>query len=237
MIRSYSIGEMESLSGTNRRTISDYITKGLLTGPSHRGRGAVYSQRDLNVLHLLPRLRTLMKEEFGSLKAVATFLSQLSTPDIHALASRRSERAFVVEVRRLRVRRSMMELMPNLAPEHVDAVFEKITPEQICAIDAGRLQLGAVVDMRELLDQADEYDGESFDAFGSGAASANVAAEPGEVNLDDTDTLPGPALVAAAAAAAGQTADEDTKTLLATKLREIADRLDRVEQMLEAETE
>ena len=54
MIRSYSISELEGLTATNKRTIGDYVTKGLLAGPSHRGRGAVYSHRDLDVLKIIP---------------------------------------------------------------------------------------------------------------------------------------------------------------------------------------
>ena len=64
MIRSYTVDELEQMSGVTRRTISDYIAKGLLAGPSHRGRGARYPQADADALRVLPRVRTLMKKEF-----------------------------------------------------------------------------------------------------------------------------------------------------------------------------
>ncbi len=235
MIQSYSIGEMEQLTGTNRRTISDYITKGLLAGPSHRGRGAVYSQRDLNVLQLIPRLRTLMKAEFNSLKAVAGFVGQLGTSDIHTLANRRVERSFVVEVRRLRVRKALMAMMPHVSPERFDLVLDELSPEQICSIDAGRMQIGAVIDMARLFEDSGNaaYDGVKPSAHGNGHSQRS---------LDNTDLLPQPDLdfaakVAKEAASEIQSANTDyTKNLLALKLDEIANRLDRVERML-TETE
>jgi DNA-binding transcriptional MerR regulator len=155
MIRSYTMSELEQFTGVNKRTISDYVTKGLLSGPSHRGRGAVYSQRDFNVLRVIPKLRSLLKDEYGSLKSIAAFLTQLSVPDIQALASRDTERAFTVEVRRLRVRLSLIGMMPHVSPEKFDEVLSRLTPEQICSVDAGRVQLGTVIDLAKLfaLDQ------------------------------------------------------------------------------------
>ena len=49
-MRSYDLSELEAQSDLSRRTISDYVSRGLLSGPSHRGRGARYSQRDLDAL-------------------------------------------------------------------------------------------------------------------------------------------------------------------------------------------
>ena len=82
MIRTYTISELELMSGFTRRTISDYIAKGILAGPSHRGRGARYPQSDVDVLQLVPRIRTLMKKEFPDLKSISSFLRHLSNHDL-----------------------------------------------------------------------------------------------------------------------------------------------------------
>ena len=80
MIRSYTVNELEEISGCTRRMISDYISKGVLAGPSHRGRGARYPQKDLDVLTVLPRIRTLMKKEYPTLKEVPAFLVMTMHP-------------------------------------------------------------------------------------------------------------------------------------------------------------
>lgn len=245
MIRSYTINELEELTAINRRTISDYINKGLLTGPSHRGRGAVYSQRDLNVLQVIPQLRTLMKQEYGSLKSIAAFLSQLSVHDIHVLSSLETERSFIAEVRRLRVRLSLLDLMPYLAPEKIDEVLEALSPEQVCSVDTGRVQLGTILDMSELLggspaNQSRMNSTSGSNGTGSRAAQQRKANGNGHANTEDDDTDRLPQLdaeaVADMAADEGQATGE-TRRLLALKLDEIASRLDRVEQMLEYEGE
>ncbi|NND54254.1 MAG: MerR family transcriptional regulator [Gammaproteobacteria bacterium] len=151
MIRSYTVSELEQMSGTTRRTISDYIAKGVLAGPSHRGRGARYPQKDLDVLTVLPRLRTLMKKEFPTLKEVSAFLSQLSVRDINKLANLPSEESFVAEMRRLRVRIALMSLLPYMAPERIDEELGRLTRGQIRGIDAGRTQIGAVLDIEALM--------------------------------------------------------------------------------------
>ena len=45
MIRSYTVSELEQMSGTTRRTISDYIAKGMLAGPSHGVAGPAIRKR------------------------------------------------------------------------------------------------------------------------------------------------------------------------------------------------
>jgi DNA-binding transcriptional MerR regulator len=252
MIRSYTINELEELTAVNKRTISDYITKGLLAGPSHRGRGAVYSQRDLNVLRVIPKLRTLLKDEYGSLKSIAGFLSQLSVPDIQMLAARESERSFTVEVRRVRVRLALMNLMPHVAPEKFDEVLERLSPEQICSIDTGRVQIGSVINLSQL------FAHEQVQSENSGASGHQAADHLNEASYqEDTDLLPrltedhfaGPDLeeTIPGRSAAELTEPDDktaevnstsgTKDMLTSKLDEIANRLDRVEQMLENEAE
>jgi len=153
MIRSYTVDELQEISGFTRRTISDYIAKGVLGGPSQRGRGARYPQKDLDVLTVLPRIRTLMKKEYPSLKDVSGFLGELSVRDINRLATRVTEEAFVSEARRLRVRNSLMGLLPYVPPERIETLLAKLTPGQIGGIDSGRYQIGAVMDIEGLLQE------------------------------------------------------------------------------------
>ena len=151
MIHMYTVNELEEISGVTRRTIGDYISKGLLAGPSHRGRGARYSQSDADVLQVIPRLRTLMKKEFPSLREVHDFLAQLSPYEMHSLARKNNEAAFELEVRTLRIHNSLASILPQVAPEDLTRALGELTPEQIRAVDTGRYQLGAVIDMAGLL--------------------------------------------------------------------------------------
>ncbi len=150
-MRMYTVDELESISGLTRRTISDYTAKGLLAGPSHRGRGARYSQADVDALRIIPRLRTLMKKEFGTLRSVSRFIGQLSTHELHSLAGKTNGPAFVLEVRQIRVRNLVTSILPQAAPERIAEALARLTPEQLRGVDAGRYQLGAVLDLGELL--------------------------------------------------------------------------------------
>jgi len=153
MIQSYTVTEVEDICGVSRRTISEYVAKGLLSGPSHRGRGARYPQSDVDVLKVLPKFRTLMKREFPNLNAVATFLRQISVRDLRSLTKKNSESSFMLEVRRLRIRNNLAALAPHVAPEHIESVLDALTEGQIRAIDSGRYHIGAVLDISELLKQ------------------------------------------------------------------------------------
>ena len=230
----------------------------MLSGPSHRGRGAVYSQRDFNVLRVIPKLRTLLKDEYGSLKSIGSFLAQLSIPDIQTLAARNTERSFTVEVRRLRLRLSLMGLMPHVSPEKFDEVLERLSPEQICSIDCGRVQIGTVINLSELF--AYEHD---MSANGGAKGHTNGHSNGLSANSshhEDTDRLPRlsedlfserdleetiPARSAASELKASEKGNgnangsnsSETKKMLALKLDEIANRLDRVEQMLDSEAD
>jgi DNA-binding transcriptional MerR regulator len=155
MIHMYTVNELEEISGFTRRTIGNYVAKGLLAGPSHRGRGARYSQSDVDVLRVIPRLRTLMKKELPSLREVHEFLSHLSAHDAHSLARKTSESAFVIEVRTLRVGISLAAVLPQVPPEQLSLALKQLTPEQIRGVDTGRYQLGAVIDMAELLSKVE----------------------------------------------------------------------------------
>jgi len=68
----YTVNELEQISGVTRRTIGEYVSKGLLSGPSHRGRGARYAQSDVDALQIIPRLRTLRE---GALSVLSQFAS------------------------------------------------------------------------------------------------------------------------------------------------------------------
>jgi hypothetical protein len=138
------------MSGFTRRTISDYVSKGLLAGPSHRGRGARYSQADADALRVVPRIRTLMKKEFPTVDSVVSFLRVISNEELRDLACQRSEKELDLEVRRIRVRVSLATVMTSLAPERLTQVVDSLSPQQICGIDKGQYQLGAILDLSEL---------------------------------------------------------------------------------------
>jgi len=154
MIRSYTVDELERMSGVTRRTISDYISKGLLAGPSHRGRGARYPQADADALRVVPRIRTLMKKEFPTVDSVASFLRDISSRELRNLACQPSEKELVLEARRIRVRLTLAALMPKLTPERLSDVVDSLSPDQISGIDKGQYQLGAVLDLAELFSES-----------------------------------------------------------------------------------
>jgi len=196
MIRSYTVDELQEISGFTRRTISDYIAKGVLGGPSQRGRGARYPQKDLDVLTVLPRIRTLMKKEYPRLKDVSGFLGELSVRDINRLATRVTEEAFVCEARRLRVRNSLMGLLPYVPPERIETLLAKLTPGQIEGIDSGRYQIGAVMDIEGLLQEerlAHRASGSEANARNGyrpdpGGGNGNGKAVNGEAHPQRTDS-------------------------------------------------
>ncbi len=158
MIRSYTVDELQMMSGFTRRTISDYISKGLLVGPSHRGRGARYCQADADALRVVPRIRTLMKKEFPTVESVASFLRVISQQELRDLACQPSEMELDLKVRRIRVRVSMATVLPLLAPERLTEVVDSLSPEQICGIDKGQYQLGAILDLAELFHESNGAD-------------------------------------------------------------------------------
>jgi hypothetical protein len=146
----YALTDLEGQSAMSRRTISDYVSKGLLSGPSHRGRGARYPQRDLDALRIIPRLRTVMKNEYPGMEAVRSFLGELSPADVHRIARLPNERVFETEVRRLRIRNRVRTSLPNVSPERIESILEGLTPEQVRGVDLGQYQLSAILDMKAL---------------------------------------------------------------------------------------
>lgn len=190
MIRTYTVADLEEISGVTRRTIGDYISKGLLAGPSHRGRGARYPQSDADTLLVAPRLRTLMKKEFSNLPAVTGFLKEISNHDLHELARKTNEDAFVLAVRYLRVHISLAAVLPQVAPERIRAALAELTPEQVRSIDTGRHQLGAVIDMASLLGPAPEISKAKNVAATNEDANGFVASSWSVSWLDNSTGLP-----------------------------------------------
>ncbi len=241
MIRSYTVSELEQITGCTRRTISDYIAKGVLDGPSHRGRGARYPQRDLDVLTVLPRIRTLMKKDYPSLKQVAAFLDQLSVRDINRLAARVSEAAFVSEMRRLRVRNSLMGLLPYVPPERIEMLLAGCTPGQIRGVDASHYQIGAIVDIESLLLEDSVAHRRDSSDFGRSRSvnRPNGHAKAGEIDVTEKSwgaNSPGKAFTSVATDCddthrdlAAVDASEVNGSEIKDRLTEITARLDKLE--------
>jgi len=185
-MRSYDLTELEEISALSRRTISDYVSRGLLAGPSHRGRGARYSQRDLDALRVIPRLRTIMKPEFPNLISVRDFLAELTGAQLRHLIRLTNERAFEIEVRRIRLCSRLKTFLPAVSPERLSEVVAELTPEQICGVDRGHIQIGTLLDVEALTgeDGANGYsnshhgNGNGAQSNGNGARSrSNSSAE------------------------------------------------------------
>lgn len=149
-MRSYDLTELEEMSALSRRTISDYVSRGLLAGPSHRGRGARYSQRDLDALRLIPRLRTVLKPEFPNLNSVREFIGGLTSSDLRHLVRLTNERVFEIEVRRIRLVSRLTTFLPAVPPEAIADSVATLTPEQICGVDRGQIQIGSLLDIEYL---------------------------------------------------------------------------------------
>ena len=154
-MRSYDLTELEEMSALSRRTISDYISRGLLAGPSHRGRGARYPQRDLDALRLIPKLRTVLKPEFPNLNSVRMFLDALTIADLRHLVRLSNERVFEVEVRRIRVLNRLKPFLPAVPPEAIALAMNRLTPEQICGVDRGQIQIGSLLDIERISSMSD----------------------------------------------------------------------------------
>jgi len=169
-MRSYDLTELEEMSALSRRTISDYVSRGLLAGPSHRGRGARYSQRDLDALRVIPRLRTIMKPEFPTLISVRDFMSALAASDLRHLVRLTNERAFEIEVRRIRLSHQLKTFLPAVSPERLSEALSVLTPEQVCGVDRGQIQIGTLLNI-EALTSDDGVNGHATNGSANGGAS------------------------------------------------------------------
>ena len=170
-MRSYDLMELEEMSALSRRTISDYVSRGLLAGPSHRGRGARYSQRDLDALRVIPRLRTIMKPEFPSLISVRDFLAELTPAELRHLVRLPNERTFELEVRRIRLQHRLKTFLPAVPPERLSEALAELTPEQVCGVDRGQIQIGTLLNVEALTSEV-AVNG-SMNGFGHGNGNGN----------------------------------------------------------------
>jgi len=176
-MRSYDLTELEEMSALSRRTISDYVSRGLLAGPSHRGRGARYSQRDLDALRIIPRLRTILKPEFPSLISVRDFVAELTASELRHLVRLSNERAFEIEVRRIRLCKQLKTFLPAVSPERLSAAMAELTPEQVCGVDRGQIQIGALLNVEAL---TSENGINGYTKNGNGAAADGNGAVNGD---------------------------------------------------------
>jgi DNA-binding transcriptional MerR regulator len=242
MIRSYTVDELERLSGVTKRTIGDYISKGLLAGPSHRGRGARYPQADADALRVVPRLRTLMKQEFPTVDSVAGFLRRISRQELRNLACQPSEKELELEVRRIRVRLQLSTLLPKLAPERLATVVDGLSPDQVRGIDTDQYQIGAVLDLAELFRESGSdmpadpeqprVSGARSGTYGTGDSGFEHIVEQAEAILADRRrpqsklrlVRPSPHVMDSDAPSQEQN--------LNNRLADIADRLERLERIL-----
>ncbi len=240
MIRSYTVDELERMSGITKRTISDYIAKGLLAGPSHRGRGARYPQADADALRVVPRIRTLMKKEFPTVDSVASFLREISRQELRTLACQPSEKELVLEVRRIRVGLLLKTMLPKLTPERLTAVVDSLSPDQVRGIDKGQYQLGAILDLAELFresgadvtasDSQLPPSGARSGTNGSGASSFETIIEQAEAAL--VERRRADSKLRLVKPSRHSTQAETQAQVLDTRLIDIADRLERLERLL-----
>ena len=149
-MRHYKLKELAARSGISARTIGDYVAKGLLSGPSHRGRGAVYPRCDLDALRVIPKLRTLMPAVFSNLPVIAQFLAVRSSAELHGLVNLTDESEFLSAVHRIRLSVQLQAMLPAVAPERITACLATLTSAQLLAMDRGELLVGAVVDLAAL---------------------------------------------------------------------------------------
>jgi len=180
-MRSYDLTELEEMSALSRRTISDYVSRGLLAGPSHRGRGARYSQRDLDALRIIPRLRTILKPEFPSLISVRDFVAELTASELRHLVRLTNERTFEIEVRRIRLCKQLTTFLPAVSPERLTAAMAELTPEQVCGVDRGQIQIGTLLDI-EALTSDRHTTGHATNGSGNGAANGMNGSANGSSN-------------------------------------------------------
>ncbi len=171
-MRSYDLSELAERSALSRRTISDYVSRGLLSGPSHRGRGARYSQRDLDALQVIPLLRTVLKSEYSSLNGVREFLDDLFPADLSRLAGATDDQDFEIEVRRIRVHSRLRAILPAVPPGKLTLVLNGLTPEQIRGIDRGQYQIGSLVDFEGLT--ATGNDDSQWERFGTPTVQVRI---------------------------------------------------------------
>jgi hypothetical protein len=127
--------------------------------------------------------------------------------------------------------------MPHVSPEKFDEILARLSPEQICSVDSGRVQIGTVIDLAKLFALEHELSNSGFSVVDEANEDTDCLPDLSEGDMEETI----PARSAASELKANRKTDgsssSETKKTLALKLDEIANRLDRVEQMLDHETE
>lgn len=88
--QTFTVAELEKLSGLDRRTIAYYISEGLLPKVGRRGPKTRYPREFLDRLQLIKRIRDLMDAgqlPSATLAEISAVLKVLAPQDIHHLAS------------------------------------------------------------------------------------------------------------------------------------------------------
>jgi DNA-binding transcriptional MerR regulator len=105
-LKSYSIDELEELTGFDRRTVSYYISEGLLPKVGRRGPKTRYGQEFIDRLKFIQRVKDLQdagKLPSATLSDIATILDSLSADDIGAVmkSQRRLQEMFAASMAQL----------------------------------------------------------------------------------------------------------------------------------------
>lgn len=90
MTDEFTLEELENMSGLSIRTLRFYIQEGLLPGPDTRGKFARYSQKHLDTIHFIHRLKDL----HIPLLQIRHLLDTLSSEDIERIIQSRTENNF-----------------------------------------------------------------------------------------------------------------------------------------------
>ena len=90
MTEKYTLEDLEKISGMSIRTLRFYIQEGLLPGPDTRGKFARYSQKHLDSIRFIHRL----KELHIPLQQIRHLLNTMSSEDIERIIQSKSESNF-----------------------------------------------------------------------------------------------------------------------------------------------
>ena len=85
-----------------------------------------------------------------------------------------NERAFEIEVRRIRLCLRLKTFLPAVSPERLSGVLAELTPEQVCGVDRGQIQIGSLLNM-EALTSNDGVRGYDLNGANGNGANGNGA--------------------------------------------------------------
>ncbi len=154
-MRHYKLKQLAAQTGVSARTISSYVSKGLLSGPSHRGRGAVYPQRDLHALQVIPRIRVLMPAHYPDLRAIARLLKDISTAGLRRLATLDEESDFLNEMRKIHQIVQLHAMYPDASPEHIASLARLPPPAPLYSKGEDARDISAVMAVPTILANSD----------------------------------------------------------------------------------